>query len=316
MGIGPGFAPDSALMAMRTSTQHSRSGAALMLALWALFLLSAMVIAWALDIDSRLTLTGSASRVVEAEAMASSGADVALSPTVESGSSLLHGSLGPNQTYDARMMGEGGRLNLNWIVSGENPQRLDILRKYLENKGIDLNDRDRMIDSLLDYVDPDDIPRLNGVESEADYQPKNALLQRVEELKQVKNWEKFTAQPHWDADLTLYSGGTIDITWASRDVLLALPGFNEQIVDRFLEYRRGADGVDGTPDDPVFESLDQVRLALGFTPQQFAQLSSLIGFKDPVMRVVSVGKSGGATRTVEMVVRKSASPQIIRWKEY
>src|SRR5215471_10782761 len=103
MGIGPGFAPDSALMAMRTSTQHSRSGAALMLALWALFLLSAMVIAWALDIDSRLTLTGSASRVVEAEAMASSGADVALSPTVESGSSLLHGSLGPNQTYDARM---------------------------------------------------------------------------------------------------------------------------------------------------------------------------------------------------------------------
>ena len=74
--------------------------------------------------------------------------------------------------------------------------------------------------------------------------------------------------------------------------------------------------MDGTPDDPVFESLDQVRLALGFTPQQFAQLSSLIGFKDPVMRVVSVGKSGGATRTVEMVVRKSASPQIIRWKEY
>ena len=55
-------------------TRDPRSGAALMLALWALFLLSAMVIAWALDINSRLTLSGEASRVVEAEAMASSGA--------------------------------------------------------------------------------------------------------------------------------------------------------------------------------------------------------------------------------------------------
>jgi len=57
-------------MMMRRSAIAQRSGAALMLALWALFLLSAMVIAWALDIDSRLTLSGNASRVVEAEAMA------------------------------------------------------------------------------------------------------------------------------------------------------------------------------------------------------------------------------------------------------
>ncbi len=139
---------------------------------------------------------------------------------------------------------------------------------------------------------------MNGAESEPGYQPKNALLQRVEELKEVKGWEKFTARPDWDADFTLYSTGPIDLVWASRDVLLSLPGFNEQIVDRFLELRRGPDGIDGTDDDPDFESLDQVRLALGFTPEQFAQLSGLIGFNDPVMRVVSVGKSGNVTRTV------------------
>jgi general secretion pathway protein K len=294
----------------------NRSGAALMLALWALFLLSAMVIAWALDIDSRLTLSGNASRLVEAEAMASSGAEVALSPTVEAGSSALHGSLGRNQTYEARITGEGGRLNLNWIVSGENAQRLDLLRRYLEVKGIDINERDRMIDCLLDYIDPDDLPRLNGAESEPGYQPKNSLLQRIDELKLVKGWEKFTAQANWDADFTLYSTGPVDLTSASRDVLLSLPGFNEQIADRFLEYRRGADQIDGTDDDPVFDSLDQVRLALGFTPEQFAQLSALVGFKDQVVRVVSVGKSGDAQRTVEMIIRKTAQPQMIRWKEY
>ena len=287
-----------------------------MLALWALFLLSAMVIAWALDINSRLTLSGNASRVVEAEAMASSGAEIALSPNVETGSSALRGSLGRNQSYEARITGEGGRLNLNWILAGENPQRIAVLRQYLEIKGIDLNERDRMMDCLLDYVDPDDLPRLNGAESEPDYQPKNSLLQRLDELKRVKAWEKFTAQPNWDADLTLYSTGPVDLIWASRDVLLSLPGFNDQIADRFLEYRRGPDQIDGTEDDPPFDSLDQVRLALGFTPEQFAQLSGLIGFKDQVVRVVSIGKSGDVTRTVEMIIRKSAQPQMIRWKEF
>ena len=286
-----------------------------MLALWALFLLSGMIIAWVLDIDSRITLSGNSSRVLEAEAMASSGAEVALDPAVQPGSNVLHGSLGRNQTFEARVTGEGGRLNLNWIVSGENPQRLDLLRKYLEVKGVDLNERDRMIDTLLDYVDPDDLPRLNGAESDQDYHPRNALLQRIEELKEVKGWEKFTARPDWDADFTLYSSGPVDLAWASRDALLALPGFNEQIVDRYLEIRLGPDKIEGTEDDPVFESLDQVRLALGFSPEQFAQLSGLVGFKDQVMRVVSVGKSGSATRTVQMIIRKSATPQIIRWKE-
>ena len=314
MGSRAALAPHAALR-MKRSPLAQRSGAALLLALWALFLLSAMVIAWALDIDSRITLSGNASRVVEAEAMASSGAEVALDPAVEPGSSVLRGSLGRNQTYEARMTGEGGRLMLNWIVSGENPQRIALLRKYLEVKGVDLNERDRMIDTLLDYVDPDDLPRLNGAESEQDYQPRNALLQRVEELKKIKGWEKFTTGPDWDADFTLYSSGPIDLAWASREVLLALPGLNEPIVDRFLELRRGPDQIDGTEDDPAFESLDEVRLALGFTPDQFAQLNGLVGFKDQVMRVVSVGRSGGATRTVQMIIRKSATPQIIRWKE-
>ena len=300
---------------MKQGPFASRSGAALLLALWALFLLSAVLIAWALDIDSRIILAGNSSRILEAEAMAASGAEVALDPSVDAGSTVLHGSPAPNQTYQARITGEGGRLNLNWILSGENPQRLAILQKYLENKGIDINERERMMDCLLDWVDPDDIPRLNGAEADQDYHPRNALLQSVEELKQVKGWAEFTARPDWEADFTLYSSGPIDLAWASRDVLLSLPGFNEQIVDRFLEYRRGPDGIDGTEDDPVFESLEQVRLALGFTPEQFAQLSGLIGFKDPVVRVISVGKSGNATRTIQMIIRKSGSPQVIRWKE-
>src|ERR1051325_338355 len=58
-------------------------GAAIMLALWALFLLSALVISWALDINTRLSLSGSANRRLEAEAMACSGVEVAFHPLIK-----------------------------------------------------------------------------------------------------------------------------------------------------------------------------------------------------------------------------------------
>src|SRR5467141_4042663 len=104
---------------MKTSILVIRSrGAALLLSLWALFLLSVMVISWALDIDSRLTISGSASRILEAEAMACSGAEVALHPRIKPSSPNLVRRINDRESYETRITGEGGRLNLNWIVAG------------------------------------------------------------------------------------------------------------------------------------------------------------------------------------------------------
>jgi type II secretory pathway component PulK len=293
-----------------------KNGAALLLALWALFLLSAMIISWALDINTRLTLNGHASRTLEAEAMASSGAEIALDPMTKPTSSLLRQTRG-NQSFEARISGEGGRLNLNWIVAGENPARLELLRHYLENRGIELNDRDRMIDCLLDWVDPDNLVRLNGAEADGDYRPANALLRHIDDVKEIRGWEKFTSDPNWDADFTITSTGPIDLAWASRDVLLSLPGLTEPIVDQFLQLRTGPDGVEGTEDDAPFNSLDDIRNALSLSPDQFKALAPVIGFKDQVLRVVSVGRSSDVTHVVRMVFRKTGNvPQLISWKEF
>ena len=305
------------LNAGRVSILRSRSrGAALMLALWALFLLSALVISWALDIDSRLTLSGNANRVLEAEALACSGAEVALHPLIKPDSPNLNRNFGARGSYEVRITGEGGRLNLNWLIAGEDPVRLEILRRFLEIKHIDLNERDRMIDCLLDWVDPDDLVRLNGAEKEDNYQPANTLLTRIDELKKMKGWEQFTSEPGWDDEFTLNSIGPVDVTWASRDVMLALPGMTESLVDRFLMLRRGPDGIDGTSDDMQFKSVDEIGPAFGFSQQQFQTLMALVTIKDPSFRIVSVGKSGEAKRTVQMIVRKSGNlPQLVMWKE-
>src|ERR1044072_8773271 len=164
----------------RLTKKRRTRAAAVMLALWALFILSGIIITWVLDINTRLTISGAANRVLEAEAMACSGAEVAMHPAVKPGLAVLRGSFPPSQSYEARITGEGGRLNINKIAAAamadpNSPYR-ELLRRYLEVKDIDLNERDYIIDCLLDWVDPDNLARLNGAEDDADYAPPNQLL--------------------------------------------------------------------------------------------------------------------------------------------
>lgn len=294
------------------------AGAAIMLALWALFLLSALVISWALDIDSHLAISGDGTRMLKAEAAACSGAEVALHPVTNPGSPNLSGQLGDGGSYQARLSGEAGRLDLNWLVAGEDPAKLEILRTYLENKGVDLNERDLMVDSLLDWVSPNvGLHRLNAPPETDDYHPPHTLLTQVDELKKVAGWADFTSQPGWDDDLTVNTRQGIDLAWASRDVLLALPGLTPDIVDRFLQLRQGPDGIDGTQDDVEFKAMSEIWTALGLNQQQAKQLEPYVAFKTPVFRVTSVGTAGKAKRTVQLVFRRiGVMPQMITWKEF
>jgi hypothetical protein len=319
----------------RRRNSKLRSGAALMLALWALFLLSAMVISWALDINSRIVVSGTASRVLDAEAMASSGADIALHPLVKPGSPNLQRQIRQGEGYEVQMRGECGRLNLKFLTLQEDPAKLAVLRRYLTLKGVELNQLDTMIDSLLDWVSPGKgIHHLNACPETDDYQPPHAPLTSVDDLKKVCGWAEFTSKPAWDEDFTVCDqcNQGIDLAWASRDVLRAL-GIGDDYVDRFLQLRAGQDGVDGTADDLQFGAAPsgsvpgaltggsvplEVQTALGLNQQQFQQLQGLVTFNSPVFRVVSAGKSGDVTRSVQMIVSKGVvggRPQVISWKE-
>ena len=319
------------------------SGAALLLSLWALFLLASVVFAWALNINSHLTVSATANRVLSAEAMASSGAEVALNPTIKPASANLHRKMG-NESYDVEMSGECGRFNLNLLAPGgvENPVLVaalvgglieavvGALRQYLNIKGVDLNDLDAMMDSLLDWITPTKgLRRLNAPEETDDYRPPHTPLTSVDELKKVFGWAEYTSHPGWDEDFTTIIGGCqqIDEAYASRDVLRAF-GIPDDFVDRFLQARRGPDALDGTADDPQMDQQTALTLlGLGATgtgtgkAPQGNGIQNLIVYKspNPVFRVVSVGKSGDVSRSVEMLVLKQAAgvgrPQVFSWKE-
>lgn len=300
---------------MRAAARSTRASA-LLLVLWALLLLAAAVFAWAAWISDGIALHADANRAVEARAMAHSGMTVALHPRVTLQTPLPEETLAPGMSYRVQMISEGGKLNINWLLRGEEPRKLIILKQWLERRGLDFQEREALVDCLLDYVDGDDLKRLNGREKDEEYQPADAELQSVREIAKVAESTPLTSRPGWEDELTIFSQGPIDLSSANIETLRLLPGISEKRLVQFVEYRRGADGLDGTADDIVFKSLDIIRQFLGLTPAQFKELNSLVTYKDPTLHITSFGQSGKVTRQLEVVVRKgSAKPLILSWKE-
>lgn len=301
---------------MRRAPRDSQRASALLLVMWALLLLSATVFAWAAWIQNGIVLQGTESRAFEARAMAHSGLAIAMHPSVSLQTPLPDENLGQDMGYRVTMLSEGSKLNINWLLQGEEKRKLTILKQWLERRGLDFQQRETFVDCLLDYVDPDNVKRLNGSEEDGDYQPANRELQSVQEITRVRGAGPLVSQGGWDNDLTIFSQGPIDLSSAGVEVLRLLPGLSETRIQQFVKFRQGPDGRDNTEDDPVFPNLNAIQQFLGLTAAQFQELSSLVSYKDPTMHITSAGHSGNVSRQVEVVVRKAgANPQIMSWKE-
>jgi general secretion pathway protein K len=84
-----------------------------------------------------------------------------------------------------RVIGEGGKININLVSEAT-------LRKIIGNLGLEGEERDTIVDSILDWRDPDDFYRLNGAENDyyqslpEPYHCKNGNLDSIEELLLIK----------------------------------------------------------------------------------------------------------------------------------
>lgn len=300
---------------MRTRAIRS-SGSALLLVLWALLLLSAATFSYLTWVQGRLATHGEEGRAMEARTMARSGIALGLHPLVTRFTPLPPEELAPGAGYEIRMRSEGGKLNINWLLRGEEPLKITIFKQWLERRGLDFQQRETLVDCLLDYIDADNVKRLNGAEDDGNYHPANRELRSVDELRLVRGTAPLTSQAGWQDDLTVYSLGPIDLTSASEQILELLPGLGQSRIQKFVEMRRGRDGIDGTPDDYVFNDLQTVQQALMLTPAQFQQLQPLVSISDPTMEIRSIGHSGDTKRTIQVVARKAGGkPQILSWNE-
>jgi type II secretory pathway component PulK len=309
---------------MKIRISRRSAGSVLILALWALILLSAAIFAWVKFIDQSITITGDRNNGLEAKALAHSGAMVALNPQVTRMTPLLSQQLASGRGYKVQMTGEAGRLNLNWLLTpavNPDPAKLALFQRYLERRGLNLQQQLRLIDCALDWLTPGNLPRLNGAKADADYHPPGrGVFLSVDELAQVKGTQPLVSQSGWQQDFTIYTNpGQIDLQSASRRVLEVLPGVGDANITRFLQIRQGPDGIDGTKDDHIFTDPNEAVSYLGVNKDQAAQLLQFAFLDDPqspTVHIHSTGQCGNVVRSVEVVAKKQGlQPNILSWKE-
>src|SRR5690606_20283379 len=120
----------------------------------------------------------------------------------------------------------------------------ELLGGLLMVAGVPADGQNRLLDAIEDWRDPDDIPLLEGAEDKdylaagLPYGAKDGPFDDVTELQQVLGISPALYQ-RMEPSLTVYSGqGGIDPTVAPREVLLAIPGVDLQLIESYLEERR------------------------------------------------------------------------------
>jgi general secretion pathway protein K len=135
---------------------------------------------------------------------------------------------------------ESGKIDLNTAPDG-------LIKGLLQTAAeVDADTAARLIDVIDDWKDADDLRRPNGAEAPEyqaaglSYKPANAPFEAVAELQRVLGMTPAIYGRVADS-LTVHSRmAGINPAFASRTVLLAVPGATPEIVDTYIAQRRDA----------------------------------------------------------------------------
>ena len=139
-----------------------------------------------------------------------------------------------------RALDESGKIDLNTAPDG-------LIKNLLQTAAeLDADTAGRLVDVIGDWKDIDDLRRPNGAEAPdyqaagRNYKPANASFEAVAELQRVLGMTPAVYGRIADS-LTVHSRmAGINPAFASRTVLLAVPGATPEIVDTYIAQRRDA----------------------------------------------------------------------------
>ena len=151
--------------------------------------------------------------------------------------SLTNVKLGQG-TFSIKITDQERKLNIN---SAPEPLLRYILEQHAEVAATDV---DIYIDSLKDWMDPDENPGLNGAESDdylgepEPYYAKNGPLDHITELKMVMGFKDDpVAYEIFAKHFTAISGGLVNINTTTAEVLELLPGMDPIIAQDIIGFR-------------------------------------------------------------------------------
>jgi len=148
--------------------------------------------------------------------------------------------------YTIMITDESGKVDINTVSDV-------VLKNLLINTGVKEEEVDTIVDSVMDWKDPDDLHRLYGAESDYymslpnPYKAKNANFEALEELLLVKGMTPEILYGSGSGGekrgiinfLTINSGtNKININAAPKEVLTAIPGITPEIADGIISFRQ------------------------------------------------------------------------------
>jgi type II secretory pathway component PulK len=231
------------------------------------------------------------------------------------------------------------KVNINTVNAAALQQALTLM-------GVGADGVSVISDSILDWIDPDDNPRLAGAESDyyqslnPPYYAKNAPIDDLSELLLVKGIAEHP-EIYWGGSATNHapaafqqklglvnspfqapdypfglkdlftpiSTGRININTADENVLQMIPGVDDVTAQNIIKLRAGPDGVDGTDDDTPLQNLSQLVQA-GLSPQLVGQLAQACTVRSSTFEVHVTARIGDDRREYVAILYRNTPTDI------
>lgn len=320
----------------------NENGIALFLVLWVLVLLSVIVGEFCYVMRTEVNITRNFKEATQAYYIATAGLNRAIvelvrnarippkvndfeSEEAETEQRLRVNTDIPPVTFGGgqfkvRVASESGKININTSDTR-------LLKMILAGFELEDEDRDVIVNSILDWRDKDHLHRLHGAEDDyyrslpEPYECRDGDFMSVGELLLVKGVTSELFYGGLEKLITVYSDdskakgkkkkkfkGKVNINAADHDMLMGLPTMTEELARAIVNYRKTTD----------FKSLSELSEILGL--EVYNAVRSYLTLRTlPYYTVTSLGMTGDGRirRGVEAIVKIDARAKkgykILRW---
>ena len=314
---------------------EKKRGAALIVVMWVLVIVSLIVSTFAFEMQLEARLISAQRKRFKADQLALAGVELAKAMLAFEEDPLE----GDDIIYDDPYLSEASKiaegvpvrfveefgdgtitLHIDYEKGRQNIHKMSVeeWHELFDQAGVPHVEWDSLLGCLTDWEDEGDAHQLNGAEKDdpfyrqRGYEPKNAPVDTIDELLLIKNWTQEILYGNLDDEdaenpmsgiagqLTTWGDGKINPNSASREVLNSL-NISDQMVDTILDARLGLDGEEGTEDD-------------GITQEDFAALGlsgDVFTLKPEYVTVITEGSVGGLVSTISSIFKlgeKESSP--------
>lgn len=217
-----------------------------------------------------------------------------------------------------------------------------ILQQAMTLIGLDPASHSTVMDSIADWIDPDQDPKTSGAENDfyqsgqgpygSPHNAKNATIDDISELLMINGITRGIYEGSGGIDATaplaavaaaqsrfdepIYAVGlrdlfctvssrTLNINTANETTLQLLPPVDANVAAAIIQRRAGPDGIEGTIDDTPFRNVQEVGSIPGLPPPVIQQVLPYLGVRSVVFEVTVEAHIGGQHRTYTGLVARN-----------